>query len=56
MGFFAGWVGEWERGGKVKGRVEGFRSKGRIEEADEGEKKGGGVELQRAMWLIRRLL
>lgn len=42
MGFFAGWVGEWERGGKVKGRVEGVRLRGYIEEADEGVKKKGG--------------
>ncbi len=42
MGFFGGWVGEWERGGKVKGRVEGVRLRGYIEEPDEGGKKGGG--------------
>lgn len=42
MGFFGGWVGEWERGGKVKGRVEGVRLRGFIEEPDEREKGGGG--------------
>lgn len=42
MGFFGGWVGEWERGGKVKNRLEGVRSRGYIEEPDEGGKKRGG--------------